>query len=380
MARYMPDDVFEAGAYAIASIHVKRSITLADAVNIVFEQYESSYDDDDTRHQWLCAAEKVIGLIQRRYPHIEQPQLASLLETLANFVMAYEPSGVKRKKKFLGGTFFNKNSSPNYSRDEGILRNLPNYLSQVDPSLLPSAYRRPEKHERPVRSDTQETRDAAFRSMESGRFHKALRLLLPLTEIETDWNLYYLIGQCYRYLEDLDNAVNWMERARQENQRESQLLLALGIIYQLQERFDKATKVLKVAIEEEPTNFSAYNSLGLTYRLAGKLNDALEWYERAAEGIVNYGCASIRDQFTREVTVDGERILEVSPGFDDAMLNVLRSNPMYATVQNNIGICHAEMGDVDAARARFLESIRTTPFGYDYPAPREALRLLDEEN
>ena len=380
MAGYMPNEVFEAGAYAIASIHVSRSISLIDAVDGVYDQYKSSYEDDNIRRQWGDAAETVISLIQHRFSGLTQAELADLLEYLVNVVMAKEPSGAKRKKKFLGGTIFNKDKSPNYRRAETVQENFPKYLSLLDETQVRKIIGKASERKSAPRRNRAGSRDVALQFMEAGQFSRALKILLGLAETESDWNLFYLVGQCYRYQEDFDNAVRWLEKANGANPRNSQVLLALGIIYQLQERFREAARALKTAIEVEPRNFSAYNSLGLTYRIQGRLNEALGCYEKAAEGIVFVGCESLKNKFTREATVTGERTLEVMAGFDDALFEFLRSNPLYATVQNNIGTCLAELEQFDAARERFLESVQTTPPGYNYPAPREALRVLDGEH
>jgi tetratricopeptide (TPR) repeat protein len=377
MAGYMPSDVFEAGAYAIASIHVSRSMSLVNAVDIVYDQYKSSYEDDNIRQQWMGAAEAIIGLTQQRFPNLTRAELTDLLEYLVNVVMAYEPSGTKRKKKFFGGTRFNKEKSPNFARQERLQKNFPKYLSLLDKQYVQEIAEDLANNSGESQANEVGSREAAFRLMEAGEFAKALEILLSLSKTETDWNLSHLIGQCYRHLEDLDKALRWLHKAKSANPRDSQVLLSLGIVYQLQGQFDRAEKALRKSIEYEPTNFSAYNSLGLTYRLHGQFEEALNSYEKAAEGIVYVGYETIKRNFTRESLVDGERTLEVQAGFDDALLETLRSNPMYATVQNNIGICLAEMGQIDAARERFSESIRTTPPGYDYPAPREALRMLD---
>ena len=379
MAGYMPNELFEAGAYAIASIHVSRSISLIDAVDDVYARYESSYKDDNIRCQWEEAAEMVISLVQQRFSGLTRAELADLLEYLVNVVMAKEPSGAKRKKKFFGGTRFNKDKSPNHRRGEIVRRNFPKYLSLLDDAQVRRIAGNASQTESAPRTNRAGSRDVAFQFMEAGQFSKALNILLGLAETGSDWNLFYLIGQCYRYQEDFENAARWLEKANGANPRISEILLALGIIYQLQERFEEAAQTLTTAIELEPTNFSAYNSLGLTYRIQGRLNDALEWYEKAAEGIVFVGCESLKSKFTREANISGERTMEVMAGFDDALFEFLRSDLMYATVQNNIGICLAELGQTDAARERFLESIRTTPPGYDYPAPQEALRMLDSE-
>ena len=380
MTGYMPNDVFEAGAYAVASIHVSRSISLVDAVDAAYDRYKSSYKDDNIRRQWEDAAKTIISLVQRQFSSLTQAELADLLEYLVNVVMAKEPTGAKRKKKFFGGTRFNKDRSPNYRRGEIIQQNFGKYLSLLDASQVRKIAGNTSEDKVAPRTSSAGSRDVAYQFMDAGQFSRALKILLQLAETESDWNLVYLIGQCYRYLEDFDNAARWLEGANRANPRNSQVLLALGIVYQLKERFREAASTLKTAIEVEPQNFSAYNSLGLTYRVQGRLNEALEWYEKAAEGIVHVGIESLKSEFTREAIVSGERTLEIRAGFDDALFEFLRSNPIYATVQNNIGTCLAELEQFDAARERFLESARTTPPGYDYPAPREALRMLDGEH
>ena len=140
-----------------------------------------------------------------------------------------------------------------------------------------------------------------------------------------------------------------------------------------------AVSALEQAIRIDPRLFTAYNSIGLTYRKSGDFPKALEWYSRAAEGIVSAVTDEVyrdRKSCFRNETIDGKETLVVLPYAMEKTHEMLCSDPMYAITKNNIGVCLIELGDIKSAREQFNESIEFIPDGYDYPDPYRNLESI----
>ena len=114
--------------------------------------------------------------------------------------------------------------------------------------------------------------------MEAKQFGEAIVLLKEvLTNDAADWNAWYLIGQCFRFLNDFDAAVECLKRASElARDHKPAALLALGIAYQLKGEFQNAIETFVKAIDFDQNYVIAYNSLALTYK-------RLEQHEHSAE-------------------------------------------------------------------------------------------------
>jgi len=96
----------------------------------------------------------------------------------------------------------------------------------------------------------QSKRDIAIMLMRKQRFDEALDLFKELLSIDSkDDSLFYMAGQCCRFLGDLKSAITYLENAVYINSREPAYFLALGIAYQLNKHFDNAINTLVKAIE-----------------------------------------------------------------------------------------------------------------------------------
>jgi tetratricopeptide (TPR) repeat protein len=216
-------------------------------------------------------------------------------------------------------------------------------------------------------------RDIAISLMQQERFDEALPIFISLMETNpNDWSLFYMSGQCFRFTNHVSEAVDALQRAAELNPGEAQVFLALGIACQLAEDYRSAISALEQAIELNPSLFSAYNSIELTYRKMGDFPKALEWYSRAAEGVVSVVTDEVqkdRERCFRDEIIDGKKTLVVLPYAMEKTREMLRSDPMYAIIKNNIGVCLMELGDINSAKEQFQESIEFIPDDYDYPDP-----------
>lgn len=114
-------------------------------------------------------------------------------------------------------------------------------------------------------------------------------------------------------------------------------------------------------------------------RMTGNFKKALEWYSKAANGIVEAVTDEVfkdRARCFRDELVDGKRTLVVLPYAEEKTHEVLHSDPRYAIFTNNIGVCLMELGDLESAREKFRESIEFIPDGYNYPDPFKNLEVI----
>ena len=223
-------------------------------------------------------------------------------------------------------------------------------------------------------------RDSAIDLMDQQRFAEAIPLFLRLIESKPDdWSLYYMVGQCFRYTNNFSDAIRYLEKAASRNPAESRVFLALGIANQLKNDYAPAIQALEHAVELDPGMFSAYNSLGLTYRMSGELTKALEWYSRAADGMVSAVTEMVhkdQDECPGDEVIDETGTQDVVPRTVEKMREILRSDPTYAIIKNNIGICFMGLGDIDSAREQFRESIEHIPDDFNYPEPYKNLESI----
>ncbi|OQA90935.1 MAG: Tetratricopeptide repeat protein [Elusimicrobia bacterium ADurb.Bin231] len=98
---------------------------------------------------------------------------------------------------------------------------------------------------------------------------------------KTDGSLYYHLGLCYRYVNDVEKAIFALEKAVQLNISEWILYNFLGSLYRDKGDFPAAEKSLLEAIRLQPDEWSNYNVLGNIYSFLHQREEALKMYEKA---------------------------------------------------------------------------------------------------
>ena len=120
----------------------------------------------------------------------------------------------------------------------------------------------------------------------AGQYADALPLVREAINTDpSDANAWYLAGQCCRFLNDLDGAIEHLTKAAILRGDDPAIYLALGIAYQLESRFDEAVSAFRDAIEQDQNYDLAYNSLALTQKKMGDLDRALHTYDAGAKAI-----------------------------------------------------------------------------------------------
>jgi tetratricopeptide (TPR) repeat protein len=128
--------------------------------------------------------------------------------------------------------------------------------------------------------------DKAIEQMQAQRFGEALPLLRRAIEADpSQWNAWYMAGQCCRFLNDIDGAIAHLGRAAELKRDEAPVFLALGIAHQLRSQWADAVEAFRQAITIAPDYELAYNSLALTQKKAGALDKALHNYDAGAKAL-----------------------------------------------------------------------------------------------
>jgi Flp pilus assembly protein TadD len=216
--------------------------------------------------------------------------------------------------------------------------------------------------------------------IQTGRHNQALEVLEAHLQSEpNDWYAFYMSGVANRFLGNLDEAVSLLKQAVALSPNQAPVFLALGIGQQVGGNLEEAVASLTRAKELKPELIEAYNSLGLTFKKMRRYKDALESYERGSEMVMELVSLEVHKDAAlcyRDEVIDGETVRTVLPYVLLKTLELLKSNPVYAILRNNAGVCLAELGDTEGARDLYKEAIDCTPEGYHYPDPFTNLERL----
>ena len=118
------------------------------------------------------------------------------------------------------------------------------------------------------------------------KFDEVIEKLLPIVQNvdnnkTTDiplWNIYYLVGQAYRYKKDFKNALLYLTKSVEIFENFSNLK-ALGIVYQQMKEYNKAIKLLSRSLDLDDTQPLTWNSLAYTQKYIKQYDKAEKNYE-----------------------------------------------------------------------------------------------------
>jgi tetratricopeptide (TPR) repeat protein len=223
-------------------------------------------------------------------------------------------------------------------------------------------------------------REVVNELMQQQKFSDALPIIMGMLKSHSeDWQINYMAGQCYRFLNNIPDAVRLLTKSASLNPSEATILLALGIALQLAEEYELSIEKLEQAVRLDRSLIPAHNSLGLTYRKLGKIDEAVSCYCEAEEELckaINKEVLKDLEKCYRDEIVDGKSVRYVLPYVVTRTKELLRADPTYAIILNNIGVCFMEAGVMDTAREQFVKSIEFIPDGYHYPDPARNLESI----
>ncbi len=141
---------------------------------------------------------------------------------------------------------------------------------------------------------------------------------------------------------DLENAVASLQRARQTDPLNMELLKNLSFAYFLQRDFIKAIETGKIVIEMDDADQQAFQILGLPYKAIGNYKEANKMYLIALKkfpkgGVIynEYGESLALEKNTKEAIVQWEKGIQLDPNFSGNYFNAIK---YYSDQQNCIRI------------------------------------------
>jgi tetratricopeptide (TPR) repeat protein len=153
-------------------------------------------------------------------------------------------------------------------------------------------------------------------------------------------------AECYVHLEDLQNALGFVERAESIEPRSPYVLQIKSIILEKQHGLEEAYKVMQQALQQDPGNAAFEHRLGRIAEQRGPVyrRDALEHYNKAAE---------LDDTFMEarlsrlSVLVDLSELTEAEKGIGDLRNRVYgKSRQVLRGIEAKLAL---EKGELDSA-------------------------------
>jgi tetratricopeptide (TPR) repeat protein len=198
-----------------------------------------------------------------------------------------------------------------------------------------------------------------------------------------NWSIHHFMGFAWRIIGDMEKAISSYKRAIQLAPNEFANFHSIGIVYQLIGDFDNAIDNFRQAYALNKKAISSLNSLALTYKKKGNLNKALEIYDYAAQTLVHNIHEELRQAGDSSILDHNPLTGEYDEGvgyfnIEFAMLieERLKQDEIYCRLENNIAVCHTELGNIEEAKKCFLEAIEFTPEGMNYQEPIMGLNNL----
>ena len=229
--------------------------------------------------------------------------------------------------------------------------------------------------------------------MQKSQYDKAIELFEQALAAAPDYNLAHAsLGECYTYLQQPDDAIRHLERAKDtiktsvfplevENIR-YYMRYFLGKNLERQERFADAIAEYQAAIQNSPNQMDAYVSLAKLYSRLKDYDNAHQTIDQAimaepddAENYFTKGCFYLdgkrHDEATRyfQATIEREpqhrqaylnlgMLYERKRDFDSAEKAYLKAteiDPGYADAHANLGHLYLELGKYDGAKDAFRQ-------------------------
>jgi len=118
---------------------------------------------------------------------------------------------------------------------------------------------------------------------ENNKFNEAIPLLLDLIKQNPSNSEYYrTLGQAYSMIGDDENAVNYLIDALKWNPKNNYALIMIGNIFARNKNdIETAKKYYLQVINNNPEDFIAINNLGTNFLQNGKIEEGLEFFEKA---------------------------------------------------------------------------------------------------
>lgn len=136
--------------------------------------------------------------------------------------------------------------------------------------------------------------EQALALMQSGWLDEASRLAATaIKKYPADYHGFYVVGQCFRYMENYMKACEALERAVALEPRQTPVHLALAIARQLNGEYSAAIEAIKPALELDRDYALGYNTLAMTQKLMGAYEKSAHNYEEGLKALARLTAKSL---------------------------------------------------------------------------------------
>jgi tetratricopeptide (TPR) repeat protein len=236
----------------------------------------------------------------------------------------------------------------------------------------------------------EENIERAWGEIDKGKIKDGINILIDvLRQSPNDWKVYYNLGQAYKIDGNIDKAIELLDKAKTlDNEGHLCNYFGLTEVYMMKSDFENAMVSLRnVFSSSEPKTVNVLqiiHSIGVDFFKNNQIHFAKEVFEKANGMLFSVFFTELRmssDYPENYIlrTVGNESELDwakINKEFD----KFLKTNPLCCQIKNNLGVCRAELGDLQGAMEAFNESIKFTPDGLDYQAPITALKEIEDMN
>jgi superkiller protein 3 len=199
-------------------------------------------------------------------------------------------------------------------------------------------------------------------SMSFEDYSQAIVLLsTSLSVDDTDFQTFILLGNCYRKLDKVENAIHSFQKAISLNANSDEAHVQLGQLFWEKED-STAIHYYKRAIAINPNNRDAYYNLGLVYHSIKELSKSRDAYHK----IIEFG---IKDSYFVEAHYNIAMILmddykeqhHHKNALNNYLIEVVRVNPNHYLGYFRMAICYQTLGDVRNAEQYYKKTLEINP-------------------
>jgi len=199
-------------------------------------------------------------------------------------------------------------------------------------------------------------------SMSFQNYNEAIVLLSKSLSVDdTDFQTFILLGNCYRKLDQVENAIHCFRKAINWNKNSDEAYVQLGNIF-WEKQDSTAINYYKSAISINPNNRDAYYNLGLVYHSINEFSKSQDAYHK----IIEFG---IKDKYFVDAHYNIAVILmddykeqhHHRNALNNYLIEVVRANPNHYLGYFRMGICYETLGDVINAEKNYRKVLEINP-------------------
>ncbi len=175
-----------------------------------------------------------------------------------------------------------------------------------------------------------------------------------LNKIQTLGCLFNNLGNTYRDIGNMQQALAALERAVEINPFLAESHINLGNIYLKKDQINDAIYEYRAALEINPGNSKTYNNLGNAYTKKGWLSDAISQYTQSLKLDPNFieGYKNLANAYCKRQMFGQARA---------ALKQAITLEPKNASLYNQLGNVYNQMGNYEAAILQYKKALKMKP-------------------